>query len=294
MRFKKLSRQYKREYSLTIIGSSSKIIQDLRISFEVTKSSFSYPNLAFIELYNPNEETVSLMTESEPPLIILNAGYQGSLGLLFKGRVRNAFSNKSGTENILTCYAGDGEREWEQATYNKTVAPNLKISDIILELFKSMTELGDVTIGDTEGLDFPADKLRGQSLSGNSRDILDNLANDYNFEWSIQNGEIIYTPVDKPLSSLDSVLIKQSTGMIGSPTVTEIGAEVTTLLNTELSPSRLFTIESESSQLSLGNIQFRELKRTRAEGNYRAYETVFTGDSRGESWYTTAKGTYIR
>lgn len=285
-----MSRQYLRDYELIVISSKSKSIKELRLKFEITKSSRSYPNIARLELFNPNQETVNLLTE-EDSFVIFNAGYKGNLGLIFKGKTRNVFSNKIGTERVLTIYAADGDKEWQEATYNKALSENLKLKDVVLELFSSLTSVGDLSIGELKGLESPADKLRGQVLTGSSKDILDKLANDYNFEWSIQDGELITTEFNKPDSS-QAILVKQSTGMIGSPTLTEIGAEVTTLLNPKMLPNRRFKIESESTEISVGNLQFRDLKRTEAEGLYRAYEVIFTGDTRGESWYSTAKGTF--
>lgn len=287
-----MARQYLREYSLEISNGSSKIITGLRISFEITKSLRSYPNIAKIDIYNPNEDTISILT-SENPLVTLNAGYRNNLGLIFTGRVRNTFVNKIAEDNIITLFAADGKREWEESSFNKTLSENLNVSEIVNEVAKTFTEIGDVTLGDLEGLEGPANKLRGQTLSGSSKDIMDMLADDYNFLWSIQDGELVTVNQDKVLSNLTSVLIKQSTGMIGSPTVTEIGAEVVTLLNPELLPNRLFTIESESANFALSNLEFRTVKRTRATGNYRAYEVIFTGDTHDVKWYSTVKGTSL-
>lgn len=283
-----MAKQYIRKYSLTIIGNSSKVITELRIKFEITKSQRSYPNIATIELYNPNEETIGLLNAD--PLLVLNAGYDGNLGLIFRGRIRNLFVNKVGVDRIVTIYAGDGERDWQQATYNKTVSENLNVKDIVLELINTFNISGDIGVGELQGLDVPADKLRGQSLSGSSKDILDNIADDYNFQWSIQDGEVTIVEEDKVLDSQAIVLVKRSTGMIGSPTLTEIGADVTTLLNPELLPNRSFRIESETTEIGLSNIQFRNLKKTRAEGDYKAFEVQFVGDTHSNEWYSIVKG----
>lgn len=284
-----MARQFKRNYSLALLGSNTKTITQLRIKFEITKSERSYPNLAKIEIYNPNEETISLAT-SDDPLIILRVGYIGSEGIIFRGKIRNVYANKTGEDRILTIYAADGARDWEEAIYNKTLSENVRIRDVVTELLQTLTSSGEVTLGSIQGLDQPADKLRGQTLSGSTKDILDVLADDYNFKWSIQDGEIILTEENNAIDYLDSVLINQNTGMIGSPTVTQIGAEVTSLINPSLLPGRLFTIESTSSQLSLSNLQFRTVRRTSANGTYRAYEVVFKGDTHANEWYALAKG----
>lgn len=285
-----MSNQFKRSYSLLLTSESdTRVITDLRVAFEITKSSRSYPNLAVIEIYNPSPDTVALI-DGEDPLITLSAGYEGNIGLIFRGRKRNTFVNKISEDRILTIYAADGYKDWENALYNKTASENLNLKEIVLELFNTFTETGDVTVGSVEGIDIPADKLLGQSLSGSSKDILDVLGQDYNFQWSIQDGELILTPEDEPSTSLSSVLISQATGMIGSPILTEIGADVVSLMNPELLPNKLFNIESESNDISLTNLQFRKVKRTSAEGSYRAFEVMFIGDTHGNEWFSQVKG----
>ncbi len=284
-----MARQFKRKYALILSGNNTKVITDLRVSFEVTKSERSYPNLAKIDIYNPNQETISMLT-ADDPLIILRVGYVDNEGIIFRGKSRNVYINKLNEDRILTIYAADGGRDWESAIYNKTLSENIKIKDIVSELFQTLTESGEVSIGSIQGLNIPADKLRGQTLSGSTKDILDLLADDYNFKWSIQDGEIILTENNTAIDYLESVIINQSTGMIGSPTVTEIGVEVASLINPNILPGRLFTVNAVSAQLSLSNLQFRTVKRTSANGTYRAYEVIFKGDTHSNEWYVLAKG----
>ncbi len=49
-----VARQYKRVYDLTIIpeDGEARVIRDLRITFEITKSILSFPNLCKLIIYN--------------------------------------------------------------------------------------------------------------------------------------------------------------------------------------------------------------------------------------------------
>lgn len=286
-----MPRQYKRSYELTIIPNTgdSRIVRSLRVSFEITKSVLSFPNLARIEIYNPNPDTLSVL-QNKFTKVILNAGYEGDIRLLFKGEIRNVYQKKIGTDRIVTLYAGDGQRDWQNATFNKTFTENISISSAIKEVLKTFEE---VTEGVVNGLPKVADKLRGQTLSGSSKDILDNFADEYGFTWSIQDGEVIIVPVEEPIRSNEAVLVNAATGMIGSPTVTEIGADVTTLLNPRMLPNRAFKIESINAEIQLGNLFFREIPRTDAEGTYKIQEVTFKGDSREGDWISMVKGRII-
>ena len=287
-----MARQYKRVYELTVIppGGEARVIKGLRVSFEITKSILSFPNLARITLYNPNQDTLSAL-EEKYTRIVLNAGYEGDLRLLFKGDVRNVFQTKTGRDRLLTIYSGDGEKSWQNATFNKTLSESLSVSSAIQEVLKTFS---DVNIGTLQGLPQVADKMRGQVLSGSSKDIMDNFAEEYGFSWSIQDGEIIITPEQEPLEGDEAVLVTAATGMIGSPTITEIGVDVTTLLNPRLLPNRGFIIESINAEVTIGNLFFRNVRRTTAEGLYKIQEVVFRGDSRDGDWLSSVKGRIIQ
>jgi len=287
-----MARQYKRVYELTVIppGGEARIIKGLRVNFEITKSILSFPNLARITLYNPNQDTLSAL-EEKYTRIVLNAGYEGDIRLLFKGDVRNVFQTKIGRDRLLTIYSGDGEKSWQNATFNKTLSESLSVSSAIQEVLKTFS---DINIGTLQGLPQVADKLRGQVLSGSSKDIMDNFAEEYGFSWSIQDGEVIITPDQEPLEGDEAVLVTAATGMIGSPTITEIGVDVTTLLNPRLLPNRGFIIESLNADVAIGNLFFRNIKRTSAEGLYKIQEVIFRGDSRDGDWLSSVKGRIIQ
>ncbi len=286
-----VAKQYKRVYSLTIIPTDgeARVIEDLRVNFEITKSILSFPNLCRLTIYNPNEDTLAAL-QKKFTKITLNAGYQGDVKLLFRGEIRNVFQSKASTDRLITIYAGDGERNWQNATFNKTFTENVTISSAIEEVLKSFEE---VTVGVVNGLPQVADKLRGQTLSGSSKDILDQFADEYGFDWSIQDGEVIITPTESPLEGDEAILVNAATGMIGSPVVTEIGADVTTLLNPRILPNRAFKIESVNADIQLGNLFFRNIKRTTAEGTYKIQEVTFKGDSREGEWTSAVKGRSI-
>ena len=283
-----MARQYGRKYSFTIIPKDgvTKTITDLRISFEVTKSLISFPNIAIITLYNPNEDTYSKLKQTDTN-IVLNAGYDGNIKLVFKGNIRNAFITKQGTDRIVTIYAGDGDNDWQNAVFNKTFSENISVDRAVAEMIATFEE---ATTGIIEGLPTSQDKLRGQVLSGPTKNLLDNYGEEYGFNWSIQDGEVTIIPSDMPISNADAVLISQSTGMLGSPAITEIGVDVTTLLNPSIIPNGLITVDSKFSDTALGNLEFRTVSRSSASGNYKVQQVIHRGDSRNGDWVSVTKG----
>lgn len=283
-----MSLQYKRAYELTIIppDGDATVIDKLRINFEITKSVLSTPNLARITLYGLSDKTLAKL-ERRYTKIILNAGYEGNLSLLFKGDVRNVYKSFDEVDSMVTIYSGDGEKDFQNATFNKTFSPNVPVSKVVDELIASFTNSAK---GIVNNLPTGNTKLRGQTLSGSTKDILDTLAKEFNFDWSIQDNEVIVNGKNTALRSNEAVLISASTGMINSPTITEVGADVVTQFNAKLLPNFAFKIVSAGQSAQIPNIYTRTQSRTRAEGLYRVQEVTFRGDSRDGEWVSEVKG----
>lgn len=285
-----MPRQYKRNYEL-IIDKDGDIrkITELRITFEVTKSIRSYPNIAKISIYNAAPETKAFL-DSKLTKVTLNAGYEDNLGLVFTGKIRNALQKKNGPDTITTVYSADGQKDWDQSTFNKTFSDTVSIKSIVKELAGTFIE---TAVGDLLGLETPADKLRGQTLSGSTKDILDTLGEDYGFQWSIQDGIFETVPLDEIIQPNDIIVLNSATGMIKSPAITEQGVEVKALLNTDLTPNRAFKIESVSQDVKLGSLNFRDVKKTSAEGKYKVFEVTHKGDLHDNEWSSMVKGVSV-
>lgn len=288
-----MARQYKRTYDLTVITpeGEGRVIRNNRINFEIIKSVISYPNLARITIYGLEEETLSFFQQRNSQLI-LNAGYEGSSRLLFKGEIRNVFQERIPPDKFITVYAGDGSFDWQNSIFNRTFNENVSLQSMIQELAATFK---DITIRTLEGVPEISGLLEGVTLSGKSSDLLDSFAREYGFSWSIQNGEFVAVADEQPIQGDEAVLISAATGMIGSPTITETnvgvgGVEVTTQLNPMLQPNVAFIIESVSASVALGNLFFRQIPKTTAEGLYKTQEVTFRGDSKEGDWVSTVKG----
>lgn len=282
-------RQYKRAYNLTIqpVNEPSRYIDQLRVTFEIKKSLLGYPNLAKIDVYNISRDTLAAL-QKKYTKITLNAGYEGGVGLIFKGEIRNVLHQKQREDRVATIFAGDSERSWQNATFNKTLSENVKLQEVIEEVAKTFK---DTTLSTTTGIPKnTSGSLRGRTLSGSSRNIMDKFADEYGFDWSIQDGEMQIIPTEGYLEDSDAILIGSATGMIGSPTVTEIGADVTTLMNPKLTPGKAFRIESVFSDVRLGDLNFREARQTISAGEYKILEVILSGDSREGSWVCDVTG----
>lgn len=277
-----------------IVGTGSKAvsIKDLRITFEIQKSLIAYPNKAVIRIYNLNETTRNQI-KNEFTKILVNAGYQGDVSLIFSGDIKNVYHHIDGVDTITEIYAGDADSAWINSTVNFSSASSQSLIDTVIAIVNTME---GVTLGNLIGLDQGKISDKTVTFSGASRDALDQLASTYNFDWSIQNNIFETTVKGGALTPQSTAtVISSTTGMVGSPTVTELGADVTVLLNPKLLPNRWILIKASGSDVTLGDPYFRVAnKPTVAQGYYTINELLHVFDNRGGDALTKIKGRQVQ
>jgi hypothetical protein len=196
------------------------------------------------------------------------------------------YHRRDGLGNIVSeIYAGDGSRAYGLSIYSKTVASEITKEDLFKDIASSLKmELGDIT-----GIEKKANSVRGQTLAGPTKDLLDAQANDAGVYWSMQNEEVIAFPktssIGGPIIGFDS-----TNGMINSPVITEIGINLEVLLNPLLKPGSLFQVKSIAANISFGNYYFRAVRKTVGEGTYRIDKLIFKGDTHGDAWTSEIEG----
>ena len=115
----------------------------------------------------------------------------------------------------------------------------------------------------------------GLTLSGPSRDIMDNLAESVGADWYINDGAIQFTDQGEP-ATLTGPLFSVSNGnLIGSPSPKEDGVlQIVSLLDPSIRPGAAYAVESEQYS-----------------GDYTARDVTFAGDSGYETpFYVTIIG----
>lgn len=261
------SRQFGRVCRLIVGKDGTGIeISDLRITFEVKKTSGDKPNTAKIEIYNLNPDNTTRVIE-EWQEIQLIAGYKGAERLIFNGQIRTAIPKISGPDRILTIESGDGDREVLRGFINKTIEKGCSANDVIDECQKSMF---DITTAHRDNID--KTYQRGRVLSGRASDILTSQCNADDAQWSIQNGELLVLQGGNVLPNA-VWLINQETGMLGSPEPTTIGVRVKTLLN----PAYLIGGVAKIESLIFG-------------GGVRIETIHHSGDTHGADWSSEIEG----
>lgn len=277
-------RQYLRNAQLVIgFETTARDFSGLRISFEVVKNKVTgrLQNAAQITVYNLNAGTRARITEFGT-FVELKVGYGNVARTLFHGKLRRAIHTHEGTEWKSTIYANEAAlNELQEATISqsfKVGTPGLRIIQAVVESFGDVAK--DVAF---EALPQLPTLLSEKILTGSSKQAMDALAVDYGFEWGFNEGQLEVVGPDPNFS--DQVIdISASTGMVGSPVLTDLGVEVTTLLNPGLRVNRKIRIKSVGAGVKVGQIETREIVPTLQDGLYTIGQIVAVGDTHGNDW----------
>ncbi|WP_455154514.1 phage protein [Cupriavidus campinensis] len=288
--------QYGRKASL-IIGQNdgpALDLSELRFRFDVRRGDLQTPNSARVRVYNVSENTAQRI-EREFTRVVLQAGYQGNYGIIFDGTlVQVRRGRESQTDTYLDLTVADGDRAYNFAVVNQTLAAGSTLSDHIGVCTKEMEHygVGSGYVTPVVGKPLP----RGKVMFGMARDFLRIAAKTHAMVWSIQDGklqmvsETSYAPGEIPK-------ITAETGMVGMPEQTQNGITIKMLLNPSIKIGRLIEIDNASVQryeygLGIGqqaqNDFIAQRNVLQNDGFYYVMVAEHNGDTRGNDFYTEA------
>lgn len=255
-------------------NSTGKEFRDLRVRFSVKMTDSSDPNSAKIEVYNLSASTVSAM-QADDAVVRLLAGYDSEGGaerLLFQGNPIDGGVRleRQGVDTILTVEAQDGGREYTTSHVSESYSTGTTSSQVFSALAAQLgVPLGnvDAVVGD---ISFPS----GLVLQGRVADQLDRVAAMSGARWQIRDGTLQVWAVGSTTGESAVVFSSETGNLIGSPTVTDEGVEVTGLLAPTLRPGKPFRVASRD-----------------VEGDYVCTSCEFKGDSGWVTdFYVVARG----
>lgn len=270
--------------------------EGLRVAFDVQKTVHSSANTATVQIYNLS--AANRARGSKGAVVRLSAGYGNLLELLYEGEVERADTSRSGADIITTLECGDGVVAFDAQTINKTYPAGKSVTAVISDVAKRFTESFPDYAADpvsfnrqprkkkasrlsVKGLDRDLARLesslgaqgfslvlrRPMSLSGNGREVMDELARMWRFFWSVQDGTIrvvAYGAVNE-----EAVLLSKETGMLDIPSPTEYGVKIRSLIVPQLRPGGALVVRSET-----------------VNGQFRIESVRISGDTRGGNWTT--------
>lgn len=263
-----------------VVYSSSGSNDDFRITFRVVKNimSLGAPNTLEVSIYNLTKESKQLLSR-EATNIALQLGYKEggvkvqSVGI---GGIASVTSQRIGGDIRTTVFAYDGLDGLAQSVSYKAYKGNTTLRKIVSEISK-----------DIKGISSSEENIKidsrittgskGRVIAGRTTSCLDKLAQEYGFNWSIQDGvfkvyqDTFFEGNIYEISSAASTLIS------ATPRIDNIGQVVTTIdietiLDPRIQPGDLVNLKSEVNP-TLSNI-------------YQATFVTHIGDTHGDVWQT--------
>lgn len=247
-------------------------IKKLDVTFHIVKTLTKEPNTCELVVYNLSPDHRKQLSKLDKPMVIIEAGYEGSTGQIFKGRCREVHSEREGEDWVTEINSGDGGEELATARINQSFAAGTALSIPIKKLAEQMkVGIGNAAKKALEG-DFTGaanEALNGLTLSGRASTELDGLLKSAGMGWSVQDNELQLIKLGETLEGLAVVLSKE-TGMIGSPTIGNDGTmQVKALMNWTIVPGRKLEVEGEEVTKAF----------------YKAERCEYEGDTAGEAWF---------
>jgi len=285
------AQQFGRAFSLIVFGTdlNGLDLSELRCKFVVKRSDTMTPNIADIRVYNLEEKT-ALRIRQEFKRVILQAGYEGNYGVIFQGNIKQVIiGRESATDTYIDIVAGDGDRAYNFAILNTTIAAGSTQGDQAAAAIAAMTVKG---VGSGHMGEMPKEQLpRAKVMYGNARNYLRDVAQTSDKTWSIQDEKVTFVSKKSYLPG-ERVVLTSKTGMIGTPQQTNEGVNIKALLNPTLKIGGRVEINNASVErlkinLSVPNSAANIPAPLTADGVYYLLVIEHQGDTRGVDWYTS-------
>lgn len=286
-----MAKIFDRRYEV-LVGNSGEFLRisnenggaALRVAFMVQHDyggKQSYAEISIYGLKTENEEKIFGKYRS----IILQAGYRELYGPIFKGQITNVQRERSGPGGVERCiklFCRTAASEIDQSFVNITFGPNTPYTEIIRAC---AAKFGKPIIFQGDFSTLPK-CLRGYILNGNTKSALNKLAKTMGFQWTIEN-EVLLIIKNGFVREGETFSFSARTGMKGSPTVTDIGVNVTVALNPAVQIGRLIEINSVAPQFQFAGAYWFEVPRSIGQGQYEVARLNHVGDSHSDTTWET-------
>ena len=238
-------RRFLRSVSVTVGDAQQAVrVEDLLLSFRFRREATSTPADGHVDIYNLTEDNEARIHE-RAVRVLLEAGYQNTRETLFDARVRRVERQRVNLDRITRIHVGGQTTPGEQAAeprraiFMRTYEGTISVRDIVRD--------GVATLGlDLGSMDLiPADAVETDfRYNGPTQDMLTHRLRPLGIEWYEDNGLIKFSRFAMSADDRDGVVVSEKTGMIGTPTVTDDGIRVATLLDARMQIDTLIRVDS--------------------------------------------------
>jgi len=280
-----MSEYFGRLFELDVNGST--LIErttgrQFKIQFEIIIDFGGSNSYASIAIYNLSNDTANKVLKSGEN-VTFKAGYVDTVDTIFTGKIQNVLRERQGANTItrLICRS-----ESVTSTINQSYGAGVDVVTLIRAVSEAIGYT--VVLDESQFSDVPT-YVRGYTLSGDPRVILDSLARTHGFSHVVENGRrvIVRDGFERNTTPFE---VSQFTGMEGIPEITEIGCNVTVRLNPKIRIGGQMDIKSTLSTFNFSDLYYQNIPESAGQGVYRVQKITHSGDSYGDTWSTKIEG----
>lgn len=223
-------------------------IERLNVEFEIIRTLEKEPSTLVATVYNLSETTRAALEAPDTIRLTLAAGYGADLHDLFTGDLRIVRHKRDGADIATRLEAGDGEKaskRWARQWFPK----GMPIADIF-EYLVTAAQIGEGNLKDAVSIEeengLPDEIRAGFHVRGYAIDELNELCRSRGIDFSVQDGEAQFLPINDFKSGVPIRQVQPGTGLIGSPTIDNEGImSCKTLLLPDVFPGSRIDVSSE-------------------------------------------------
>lgn len=188
------------------IGGNRYSMDDLAFDFEVPFEDSDELTTATVNAYNLSANTRNSIKKGDP--VIINAGYEGDLGVIFVGQVSGLSHKHSSAEWTTKITATEALDQWLTAQVNKTYTKSIKAKAMVQDLLN----IFGIEVGTFE-LAIDKEYPRGRVCKGKLKDVLKEIVvSDCKSRFLIRCGKII---INNPADGVNKgYLLSPETGLL--------------------------------------------------------------------------------
>lgn len=257
-------------------------IEGLKIKFNIKKDTRPDRNSFRLDIYNLSEETRAKLTNDSDSLVRIQAGYESNGGLteICQGNISAVIHSLNRPDVITTIHCKDGFK----ATRSNLISISFKSGTPLFTIIETLTDELGLPVRFVN-YDRNAILQGGFSYLGSLNDCMDVLSDQFDFQWSIQDGQLQIVETNGNTGKR-VVLLSPSTGLISEPEEVIIEKELL-----ENARGQYEVIALLQPQMQVGDIVV--IESNNLNGNFVVNDLDHIGDTHGDEWITKIRVTQV-
>ena len=267
--------------------------QSLTIDFDIQRGVGADLNSMTLRIYNLSRDNQAQLFQARLDLsnkntftarpIILQAGYNDGLSVIFRGGIREAFTFRQGNDLITQVEALDGILSTTQTYANISYDSATTAQQIVDDLVAPLTSQTDVEAGQTKLSITTAaligDNQRGYVIAGNAYDILQEYTSKKAF---IDLGELNILSDNECIRPSVRV-IDADTGLLGIPRLDGLRVTIETIFEPRINIGEFIEVQSSvakqfNGQYKVAAVQHKGMLSDTVAGDAKSIFQLYGGD----------------